>query len=433
MSLGVWVPELTGVPLPPRRRHLSPAEQEQLAQQVSKWLGAGVLEKVAPLPWVNNTVHVAKANGTIRVCVDCTPANQVTMAFDWPLPRLQDLRHFTRGLSWFSRMDLKDAFFRIRVPAAWRRLTAIRSRGQDFQFLRMPFGLKTAPSVFQRFMDHLLAIHKGYAFWYIDDILIGAHTRAELRVRQEAVRRTLMRADVVVNEDKSEYEVTGLLFAGLWVYARGLGPNAKKVAEVRALPIPRTKEQKQSALGLISYLRDHLPLASHLTACLTTGRQAPATPEYEHMWARLTDSLAQDLTTLAHWSDDEDGDLYADASRIACAAVLFQHGRIVAMVSRKLKPAETKYSTTDREHLGLVLAAERLKIFLHRPRGVTRLWSDHSALLNRSADRLTPRQARWRTLVNAWMPNIRHVKGSLNPADYFSRWDIDVWGAELRV
>lgn len=434
VSVDVWVPEVFGQPLPPRRRHLSPIEQGQLAQQRDKWLGAGVIELVPNgLPWTNNTVHVAKANGTIRVCIDCTPANLVTKDFDWPLPRLQDLRHFTRPFIWFSRMDLKDAFFRISVPVLWRPLTAFHCGGQDYQFLRMPFGLKTAPSVFQRFMDHTLAAHKGRAFWYLDDVLVGGRTLAELRHNQRLVKASLIAAGNTINEDKSEYEVTGLLFAGLWVYSRGVGPNHSKVEQARRLPIPRTKKEKQSALGLISYLRDHLPLASHLTACLTTGRQQPPTPEYEEMWSELQRSLAQSLTTLQDWDEKEDADLYTDGSKVGCAAVLFQNGRIVAVVSRKFTPAETRYSTTDREHLGLVLAAKKLKLFLHRDKGETRLWSDHTSLLSRKDDQLQPRQARWRTLVNAWMPNIRHVKGLENPADYFSRWPINDLGAEIRV
>jgi hypothetical protein len=126
-----------------------------------------------------------------------------------------------------------------------------------------------------------------------------------------------------------------------------------------------------------------------------------------------------------------DADLYTDASQYALGVVVIQEQRIVAVASRKLSPAETRYSATDREHLGLVYAAEKLRMILHQSDATTRVWSDHSALVTRKPDKLTPRQARWNTLVQHWMPRITHVKGKCNPADFVSRWRFEGVGAIL--
>lgn len=116
---------------------------------------------------------------------------------------------------WFSRMDLSETFFRISVPRAWRHLTAFNCDGQDYWFRRMPIGLKTAPSVFQKFMDHTLAPAKEICFWYIDDVLVFGATRLEVRQRTTRVKALLTRAGNQIKEAKSEYEVQGLLFAGM--------------------------------------------------------------------------------------------------------------------------------------------------------------------------------------------------------------------------
>jgi len=92
-----------------------------------------------------------------------------------------------------------------------------------------------------------------------------------------------------------------------------------------------------------------------------------------------------------------DADHYTDASQYALGAVLIQGGQSVAVASRKLSPAETRYSATDREHLELVFAAEKFRLILHQSHAFTRVWSDHSALVTRKPDKLTPRQARWNT------------------------------------
>ena len=196
-----WDPTLIGDPLPPRRRVLSPIQEQQAAEQVTQWLTIHVIEPIPTPPLLNNLVLVGKKDGRIRVCVDCTPANTVTSGFDWPLPRLQDLRYRVQGYSWYSRLDLKDAFFRIGVAIDFRHLTAFMVRGQAYQFRRMPFGLKTAPAVFQRFMDWGLSSFSEWAFWYIDDILISAETLPQLKARERLVRSKLQQMKCVINED----------------------------------------------------------------------------------------------------------------------------------------------------------------------------------------------------------------------------------------
>ena len=429
-----WIPVLSGSPTPPRPRPLSPIEQGHLRQATADWLAKGVVENTRQQPWVNNPVFVEKKNGTIRTCVDCRPANAVTEDFDWPLPRLQDLRFRLGGARWFSRMDLRDAFFRIRVPAEWRPLTAFRCDGKTYQFTRMPFGLKTAPAVFQRFMDHGLKACWNFSFWYIDDVLVFADSLAELRRRVTIVRARLRSMGCEVNEEKSEYDKQGLLFAGLWIYSKGQGPNHLKVKEVLSIPTPRTKKDRQSALGLVSYLRDHIPLASLLTAALSP-REGEITSEEElgHAWVKLTNHIARTITTLAHWDDKRPAELFTDASGTGAAAVLMQDGRIVALASRKLTPAETRYSATDREHLSLLLAAQKFKFFLHRRGANTRVANDHAAHVFRKTAEMTPRQTRWHTIIGQWIPTITHVSGIKNPADFFSRWGVEISGGQILV
>lgn len=127
----------------------------------------------------------------------------------------------------------------------------------------MPFGLKTAPAVFQQFMDTGLAGLEEFCVWYIDDILVAAKTVGELRRRTRIIKERLGRMGCVVNEEKSVYDQRALLFLGMWIFAEGVGPNAAKVKELMTLPLPTTKAAMLSALGLVSYLRDFIPLISY--------------------------------------------------------------------------------------------------------------------------------------------------------------------------
>lgn len=432
-GLWQWVPELNGEPRPQRERQLSPFEQGQLRNQLRDWLGNKVVEKAPQnLAWVNNLVFVDKKNGDTRVCTDCTPANDVTNELGWPLPRLQDLRHRLQGNKWLARLDLRNAFFRIHVPKHYRYLTAFRCDGTIYWFVRMPFGLKTAPEVFQRMMDHILAKHWKYAYWYIDDILVWGPTASNLQTRVSRVISTLEGNGHVINFDKSVLSAQSLLFAGMWVTPHSIGPNLDKVKELLALPAPRNKTDAQSVLGLASYLRDHIPLASMLTARMTGAELPPE--EYHSEWAKFKSHTVRTISTLGQFDDKENADLYTDASRVACAAVLIQHGRIIAVASRKFTNTETRYTTTDREHLGLILGARKFRLFLQRQGALTQVWTDHQALLTRRVSELTPRQARWRMEIANNIPDLKHVKGKDNPADFFSRLGaIDGWGPVLCI
>ena len=431
----MWVPVIIGTPTPQRPRVLTPIQSSTLAKQVLEWLSKGVIEPIPNHAYRNNLVFVAKKSGAIRVCIDCTPINLVTQEFDWPLPSLQDLRHELRGSRWFCRLDLKDAFFRIFVPAAHRLWTSFRSGDKHYQFRRMPFGLRTAPSTFQRFMDmHLAPLGAGF-FWYIDDILVHAETLPKLRTRVACLKRKLRAMECIINEEKSEYYKEHLLFAGINIFSGGTSPNAAKVAEILAIPTPATKVAAQSALGLVSYLRDFIPLTSHFTSWLypNKGGLRLSPTDYDNEWKRLLRHLASAISSLRHWEPNKENHLYTDASGTGLGVILLQEGRVVALASRQLTPAETRYSATDREHMGLVFAARKFKMFLHQSKVATKVWSDHAALLTRKNADLTPKQARWNEIVRYWIPNLAHVKGKDNPADFVSRWSAEIGGGVLKT
>lgn len=434
-ALDEWIPDLERTPLRPIQRPLSPIEESQLATQVTEWLALGVIEKRPTQPINNNLVFVAKKNGSIRVCDDCTPVNLVTKDYDWPLPRIQDVWRKLNGARYFTRLDLKNAFFRIKIPPRYRHYTSFTLRGQQYQFRKMPFGLKTAPAIFQQFMDTHLSLFANWATWFIDDILIQADTLPELRKRTNRMKARLGKIGCLVNEEKSEYEKTSLLFVGVWVFTTGTGPNIFKLQEAVQLEPPSNKKTMQSALGLVSYLKDFIPLVSHFTSELYPTKEGLRLPpdEVREHWKRLIQHIRSAANTLRHWRDGVAADLYTDASGTALGVVVLQNGRIVAVSSRKLTGAESRYSATDREHLGLVHAAKKFRLLLHQSDSAVRVHTDHMSLLDRKAAEMTPRQTRWLTTINQWIPRVQHVPGIKNPADFFSRWPVEIKGGAIKV
>jgi len=69
-------------------------------------------------------------------------------------------------------LDLVLGFHQIRVAEECQEMTSFGCTLGKFKFLRMPFGLKNAPAVFQQVVDKVLSKAKDCAVNYIDDVLV---------------------------------------------------------------------------------------------------------------------------------------------------------------------------------------------------------------------------------------------------------------------
>lgn len=418
----MWAAIPTQDPLQPRLRVLSPSERAVLDQALDKWLRQGYVEPSRA--WVScNPLFVPKSDGTLRTCIDFRPINKVVDTWDWPLPKIREIRHRLVGTKWYARIDLKEAFHRIIVSEESRPLTAFHTHRGKFQFTRMPFGLSTAPPTFQRFIEWTLHDVLSDIVVYVDDILVMGPTRAYTARLLKRVRLLLAKGRVEINEDKSEGLCQEVKFVGLTIKQGRVGC----ALAVGSDPVPTTKEQWWSALGYANCFRDYLPQYADMTAGLYPGKNQLPQPARAEKWRALWTKLNQ-AVSLDHYDDNADGELFLDASKYAVGAVLTQKGKVCAIFSKSLNSSQQNYSATDREHLALMLGLESFRIFVQGNSSLTTR-TDHTALLNRKEDRMTPRQLRWKTRVMAITNRITHVAGKDNPADFWSRqgWE---WGGD---
>ena len=147
---------------------------------------------------------------------------------------------------------------------------------------------------------------------------------------------------------------------------------------------------------------------------------------HRHQQPSQPDALA-DTTLLAHPKPHVPMCIMVDASDHAVGTVLQQQigdgWQPIAYFSKKLRSAESKYSTFDRELLAVYLA---IKHFCHFVGGREFfVLTDHKPLtfaLSTHSDRFSPRQVRHLDLISQFTTDIRHVSGGANPvADALSR------------
>ena len=141
-----------------------------------------------PTEWVSSMVATVR-NGKIRICIDPSDLNKVIKREHHPMRTIEEVVSTMPGAKVFSVLDAKSGFLQIALDEASSFLTTVNTPIGRYRWLRLPFGLKCAPEIFQRIMDEML---EGIATVSVmDDILIAAPTVEE---HDAILRRAVERA-----------------------------------------------------------------------------------------------------------------------------------------------------------------------------------------------------------------------------------------------
>jgi hypothetical protein len=373
---------------------------------------------------------VPKADGSFRPCGDYRRLNTVTEDDRYPLPSIQDFTANLAGCTIFSKIDLVKGYHQVPMAESDIPKTAICTPFGLFEYIFMPFGLKNAAQTFQRLMDKLFR-HLPFVFVYLDDILIASKDITEHMKHLRLVFEILQSAGLQINPAKCTFSVSSLTFLGHNVDSTGISPMEKHVKALTDFPPPSDLKQLQRFLGLINFYRRFLPgIAGTLQPLTDLLRGNPKTLVWSEDAAAAFCAAKAALaaaTSLVHPLPGAVISLATDASDTHIGGVLQQLSagswRPLAFFSRKLSPAESKYSTFDRELLAVFAAVRHFRFVLEgRP---FRILTDHLPLtlaMRRVSPLWSARQVRQLAYVSEFSTDIRHTPGLKNVvADTLSR------------
>ena len=174
--------------------------------------------------WAAPIVPILKGDGSIRLCGDYkVTVNPVLNVDTYPLPRIEDLFAALSGCKVFSKLDLKHAYLQVPLDEDSKKYTTINTLKGLFQYERLPFGIASAPSLFQRIMENLLSDIPQVSV-YLDDILITGKDHADHLYHLHLVLQRLESTGLTLKKSKCAFVVSSAGYLGYIIDAQGLHP-----------------------------------------------------------------------------------------------------------------------------------------------------------------------------------------------------------------
>ena len=432
-NLMLEIPLTSDVPIRRKMYNLPFSSKEVVEKEIQVMLDLEIIEP-SKSPYSSPVVLVRKKDGSCRFCIDFRRLNKITVFDAEPIPNVEDLFVRLAHSRFFTKIDLAKGYWQILVLPEDRPKTAFATHQGLFQFIRMPFGLVSAPAVFARMMRMLhLADLSAENFF---DILVHSASWSDHLHHVRNVLDRLKSYGLTARPSKILAGFQSLEFLGHVVGSGVLRPDESKTDKILQVSTPTTKKQVRSLLGLLSFYRRYIPGFASVAAPLTdlnkeSGRSCRSihwTPDCASALQEIQDLLSRKPVLLLPRLNLPFV-LQTDASSSGLGAVLLQEFEDslhpVCFASRKLLDREKRYSTIERECLAIVWAVHKFVRFLWGVRFV--LQTDHRPLTYlRTSNFKNSRIMRWALSLQEFSFEVLPVSGQANVfADLLSRSAVD--------
>ncbi|KIH62534.1 integrase core domain protein [Ancylostoma duodenale] len=380
------------------------AAVEAVEKELDRLLEMNVITPVTHSEWAAPIVCVRKSNGKLRMCGDfSTGLNKALESFDYPLPVPEDIFATLNGGTVFSQIDLSDAYLQIELSDESKKMVVINTHRGLFQYNRLPFGIKTAPGIFQQVMNKMVAGLRGVAT-YLDDILVCGRTEQEHTENLLALFERITEYGFKVRLEKCSFAKPEIRYLGFIVGRNGRRPNPEKIEAIKSMVEPKNVGQLRAFLGMITYYAAFMPTMKDLR---------------EPLDALLKKDVKWDELNLAHYDPMQKIVVAADACDYGIGCVIshrYADGseKPIAHASRSLTTAEKNYSQIEKEALGIVFAVKKFHKYVFGRKFL--LLTDHKPLLAIFGDKKgvpvysANRLMRWATILLGYDFDIEVLK-----------------------
>uniref|UniRef100_A0A914HFX2 RNA-directed DNA polymerase n=1 Tax=Globodera rostochiensis TaxID=31243 RepID=A0A914HFX2_GLORO len=346
-----------------------------------------VIRPVEHTSWAAPIVVVKKASGSTRVCADfSTGLNNALRLHQHPLPIPEDIFATLNGGRVFSQIDLSDAYLQVELDETSKEFCTIATHRGNFQYQRLPFGVKSAPGIFQSIMDSMLADCQ-FAIAYLDDVIVVSRSPEEHGKHLEEVFKRIEQFGFRVKPEKCSFGKERIKFLGFIVDKDGRRPDPANIQAISEMPEPTDVSKLRSFLGMVNHYQQFVKNMRFIRHPMDTLLKQDVvwnwSKECQDAFKKVIKILQSDQL-LTHYDPSQEIVVSADASEHGIGAVIshrYADGKrkAIAHASHSLSPAEKNYAQIEKEGLALVFAAQKFHKYLYGRHFV--LQTDHKPLL----------------------------------------------------
>ncbi|KAE8266963.1 hypothetical protein A4X09_0g5384 [Tilletia walkeri] len=367
---------------PPRRT--SPAQKDVIDETIREHESLGISEP-SQGPYASGVVLVQQRD-KIRFCNDYRPLNKVTVDDYYAMPTIDTIYDQLGGSRFFTVVDANKGYYQFLLDQESRDLTGfITFRGLR-RYRRLPFGLKQAPSWFQRAMDRILGSARWvFALAYLDDVVIYSRTFSEHLEHLDTILAAIERAGLTISPAKCRFAFESVALLGYRVSSLGLMTDPEKLRAVREFPEPTNAAEARRFFAMAAWYRRFIAKFAGRARAINKsfiGDTFVWGPEAKAAFDDIKLAMA-DTPILKSPDFRHPFILSVDASVKGLGGVLSQddeHGveRPILFISRQTTDGEKKYAPTHLELAAIWWCVKKLQHYIDGSRVEVR--TDHNAL-----------------------------------------------------
>ncbi|MBW0583249.1 hypothetical protein O181_122964 [Austropuccinia psidii MF-1] len=207
----------------------------------------GVLRNVGHNEQVEVTtpVIITWHNGKSRMVGDFRGLNTYTIPDGYPIPRIHEKLTQLSQAKFITAMDALNGFYQNVLTENSKKLLRIIVHCGIFKYLRIPFGIKNAPSHYQKMLNTIFPeeLSEGWLIICIDDIIICSETWDSHLSRLERVFQKIVQVNMKISLKKCHLSYSELKAIGHVLSGLSLAMDKNKVVAVLLKPMPQTRKE----------------------------------------------------------------------------------------------------------------------------------------------------------------------------------------------
>jgi len=127
-------------------------------EELDRLVAEGILEPIEYSDWAAPIVTVVKNDKkSVRICGDFrTTISAVSQLNRYPIPKVEDLFATLKKGKTFTKLDLSQAYQQLVLNEKSRKYAVISTHKGLYRYIRLPYGVSSAPEIFQKVMEQLI-------------------------------------------------------------------------------------------------------------------------------------------------------------------------------------------------------------------------------------------------------------------------------------